>query len=441
MSLNICNKKKIGFIHIVKTGGSKIENLFFDKPGNSGSNHDGIEKFENYYNYYLFSFVRNPYLRIISIYNYLIKGGNQSVTDKSLLSNNTTIDTFLLKYNDTNLPHLKSQYDYLKNNNNINFIGKFENFTEDIKYLCTKFNVKYNNNICRKIEYDNYIIKPSFISKVNELYKIDFETYNYDMINLEHEVTLMELKDILNKKELEYKNDNFLVLLTQYKRNNIELQLQQIKLQTLQPKYIIVFQNDNLVNINIKELKEKYNFLYVKSEYNTKFFGRFAYCFTFDVKYCIIMDDDILPGRYCFENYLYQCYANNGLIGGNGRYCFDNKNKLSLLKDTGNRKLILVDFIGHLWCFKKEWLYYMFSIKPYTYDTGEDMHLCFTCKILGNINSYLAKQIFLEDNCDISLNKLCTDGKGSFLITPNKLRHEIQSYFINNYNYKYITHN
>ena len=40
------------------------------------------------------------------------------------------------------------------------------------------------------------------------------------------------------------------------------------------------------------------------------------------------------------------------------------------------------------------WLYYMFSAKPYTYETGEDMHLCFTCKLYGNISCYGSSNIW-----------------------------------------------
>ena len=58
-----------------------------------------------------------------------------------------------------------------------------------------------------------------------------------------------------------------LVLLTQYKRNNLEKQLIQIKNQTIKPDYIVVFQNEN--HVDISELKEKYNFIHMKSDYNT----------------------------------------------------------------------------------------------------------------------------------------------------------------------------
>ena len=84
----------------------------------------------------------------------------------------------------------------------------------------------------------------------------------------------------------------FSVLLTVYKRNNIEQQLESISKQSLKPNYIIVFQNEN--HISLEYLKDKYNFIHIKSDFNTKFFGRFSYCINLPVDYCIIMDDDII---------------------------------------------------------------------------------------------------------------------------------------------------
>tara|TARA_Y100000768_G_scaffold47219_1_gene30829 strand:+ start:257 stop:976 length:720 start_codon:yes stop_codon:yes gene_type:complete len=232
-----------------------------------------------------------------------------------------------------------------------------------------------------------------------------------------------------------------LVLLTQYKRNNLEKQLIQIKNQTIKPDYIVVFQNEN--HVDISELKEKYNFIHMKSDYNTKFFGRFAACFTFPVDICIVFDDDIIPGNNCINNYINQCIETNGIIGGNGRMHFDSIIPRNLHPpDIGTRKNnTLVDFVGHLWCFKKEWLYYMFSIPPYTYDTGEDMHLCFSSKLLGGINSYTAKQINKEDMCDIYYNKLASDEHSSFKKTSNNLRKGIQKHFVEKYDFKFIDYN
>lgn len=237
-------------------------------------------------------------------------------------------------------------------------------------------------------------------------------------------------------------NNKLLVVLTQYKRNHLEKQLQQINNQTIKPDYIVVFQNEN--HIDISDLKEKYKFIHIKSDYNTKYFGRFASCFTFPVDICMVLDDDIIPGHNCLKNYMEQCIELNSIIGGNGRFGMNNKNKHNLKHppDVGIRNTsTLVDFVGHLWCFKKEWLHYMFTIKPFTYDTGEDMHLCFSSKVLGNINSYTAKQCSPNDMCDISNNNLATDQYSSYKVTNHLLRSNVEKYFIENYKLDLITEN
>lgn len=234
----------------------------------------------------------------------------------------------------------------------------------------------------------------------------------------------------------------FNVVLTQYKRNNLERQLIQIQKQTLQPDYVVVFQNEN--HVDISTLKSKYKFIHIKSDYNTKFFGRFAACFTFPVDICIVMDDDIIPGINCFQNYINQCVQLNGIIGGNGRFGFNNKQRhnLKYYGDVGIRnESVLVDFVGHLWCFKKECLYSMFSIEPFTYDTGEDMHLCFSNKVKNGIKSYTAKQTSIDDSCDITHNKLAKDVHSSYKICSNELRSNVEKYFMDKYHLELITKN
>lgn len=232
-----------------------------------------------------------------------------------------------------------------------------------------------------------------------------------------------------------------LIVLTQYKRKHLENQLTSITQQTLKPDYLVVFQNEN--HEDISHLKDKFDFIHIKSDYNTKFFGRFAACFTFPVDICIVLDDDIIPGKNCIQNYVTQCIEKNGIIGGNGRYGYTNKHKSKLTKinDTGYRKGVLVDFCGHLWCFKKEWLHYMFTYQPYTYDTGEDIHFCYSAKILGNINTYLGEQLKRDDECDLKNNRLARDIHSSCRTTKVSLRINIEKYFIENYKLELITHN
>ena len=231
------------------------------------------------------------------------------------------------------------------------------------------------------------------------------------------------------------------VVINQYKRNHLEKELIQIYNQTIKPDYIVVFQNEN--HIDISNLKKKYNFIHIKSDYNTKYFGRFATCLSFPVDVCVILDDDIIPGKNCLKNYIDQCIELNSIVGGNGRISMNNKTQhLNRPPDVGIRQNYkLVDFVGHLWCFKKDWLYYMFSIKPYTYDTGEDMHLCFSSKILGDICSYVAKQVTEEDMCDIAFNRLATDQYSSYKVTNPELRSNVEKFFVEKYKIQFITEN
>ena len=235
-------------------------------------------------------------------------------------------------------------------------------------------------------------------------------------------------------------SNKLLVVLTQYKRNHLEKQLQQINNQTIKPDYLVVFQNEN--HVDISSLKEQYEFIHIKSDYNTKYFGRFASCFNFPVDICMVLDDDIIPGDNCLKNFMEQCNELNAIIGGNGRIGINNKNSVRKVADCNiinNYKLM--DFVGHMWCFKKDWLYYMFSVKPFTYDTGEDMHLCFSSKIKGGIKSYIAKQSKIEDSWDTTNNSLASDEYSSFKTTSNTLRSDIEKYFMKEYDLKLITNN
>ena len=230
------------------------------------------------------------------------------------------------------------------------------------------------------------------------------------------------------------------VVLTVYKRNHIKDQLCLIRDQTVQPKYIVVFQNGN--HVDIEPLKKHFNFIHVKSDFNTKFFGRFSYCLNIPADIFLIFDDDMFPAKKCIQTYVTQCIKLNAIIGGNGGYGHLNKyspnndlqspNNYTLKPfcDAGFRDNILVDFVGHLWCFKKEWLYYMFSVPPLTYDTGEDMHLCFSSKLLGNIPAYIGKHTIKDEFSDVTNGYYSDDQFASFRKTPKEQRISIEQYWL-----------
>jgi len=202
-------------------------------------------------------------------------------------------------------------------------------------------------------------------------------------------------------------------------------QLEAIRNQTRKPTHLVVFQNEE--HVDISDLKKEFDFIHVKNDHNTKFFGRFAACFTFDVDVCIVMDDDLIPGRMCLENYVTECVSNNAIMGGNGRFSYSSKKTCSRSDGSLLDKNELVDYVGHVWCFKKDWLYYMFGTKPSTYATGEDMHLCYSSKIKGGIESFICKKRSPEES-PYALGSFSGDKFASYPNTPPE-RYEIENYF------------
>jgi len=235
--------------------------------------------------------------------------------------------------------------------------------------------------------------------------------------------------------------DNYRILLTQYKRSNLEQQLKIIQSASIDFKKVIVYQNED--HVDISSLKLQYNFQHVKSDFNTKFFGRFYHLLNFNTKYCLVLDDDVIPEINFFHNIFKQCKKLNSIITGNGRIGYFNKNIDNLVKpnEYGNKKNIKVDFGGHAWCFKKDWLHRAFSIKPYTHETGEDMHLCYSLKVLEGVSTYTYSSHKKTSDVDSTKNALAIDEFSSFKTTDVEKRKDIEKFFIENYGLELIRNN
>lgn len=221
------------------------------------------------------------------------------------------------------------------------------------------------------------------------------------------------------------------VLLTVYRRKNLRAQLDALLSQSVAPRKIIVFQNGLSQKLPLSYLRKR-GVDYVINSQNTGYFGRFAYLLNASTKYVAVMDDDIIPGPYCLENYLTQAEELDSVVGGNGRIARTSPHVDSLTQppDAGIReKPVLVDFIGHFWLLEQKLLRDMFSIPPVTTSTGEDMHLCFSAKLRSGVSSFVAKQASLEESCDVRMNDLADDSFASFRTTPKSEREQVERYF------------
>jgi len=142
-----------------------------------------------YENYFKFSFVRNPWDRLVSCWKNKVKEADFnyfriSGEEQKKLQDFASFVDFVIERGEmsTNDPHLCAQSRMI-DLNHVDFIGRFENFEDDLRKVLSKLKIdnfevsKKNATISRKSYHDYYdnITR----DKVAEIYAKDIELFNY----------------------------------------------------------------------------------------------------------------------------------------------------------------------------------------------------------------------------------------------------------------------
>lgn len=201
--------------------------------------------------------------------------------------------------------------------------------------------------------------------------------------------------------------NNISVILNIYKRpENVLKQIDRVLNMGVLEKNIHVWYNDNL-NFEIKNK----NIKTYKSNWNTKFWGRFMISLLIRTEYVSIFDDDVLPNNNWFNNCINSINIKEGLYGGSGVVLLKdsyNPNKKIGWNGLHSKKIEKVDLVGHAWFFKQKWSKYLWYENPYSWDNGEDIMFSYLLQKYGNINTYVPP----HPEEDKSL--WCTDYKFAF---------------------------
>ena len=212
----ICHLNKFIFIHIPKTGGTTIEKYFkiyndnglkpdsnmmhgyvpikhqknefdpLDVGGRAGYNLQHLTSNELkillsnliYRKYIKFTFIRNPWDRIVSEYEWAYN----FLPFENYISRVLYVVENRIKL-DTNNAHFRPQIEYI--NSDLDFIGRFENFSEDVEKVSSLIGIdldikklpheKKSNRKYYKEYYDN---KTKQI--INNIYKEDIKQFGYE---------------------------------------------------------------------------------------------------------------------------------------------------------------------------------------------------------------------------------------------------------------------
>ena len=171
--------KNLIFVHIPRTGGTSIEKALGFQMGNqekhlSAKDIRGQIGEVAWENAFKFSFVRNPWDRIISLYHQPYFRNINHLSQKSL--------TYFLHHYQPPDWEKKYYFEYL-NTEGIDFIGRFENRIQDLKHIANMSGITLDSHIHerktdREVNYRAYYDEQTQ-EMVSEMYRLDIDTYDY----------------------------------------------------------------------------------------------------------------------------------------------------------------------------------------------------------------------------------------------------------------------
>jgi len=200
-SLKPFDEQKCIFVHITKCAGISISKSLF---GNLGGAHLRIPHYElifskhEFEDYFKFTFVRNPWDRLVSAFLFLKKGGANKV-DKSWADENLSqfadfhifVKEWVNRKNINTWKHFVPQYKFLcepgSQTPKIDFIGYFEHLEDD--YACIKKRLGASSNLQHlnktggnRRDYKEYYTQATK-EIVADVYEEDIRIFGYDFEN------------------------------------------------------------------------------------------------------------------------------------------------------------------------------------------------------------------------------------------------------------------
>ena len=176
------------FIHINKTAGRSVGKAL-KIPFEHKTAHKKIEELglPEWNQRFTFTFVRNPWDRVVSLYHYRVKTNQTNLKTDSISFENWInlcyVDRNTYYYNTHKM--FMPQFDWIadtEGNILVDFVGRFENLQQDFEHICDHLNkkstLKHLHRSQRKKYHEYYNSETKKI--IQDYYRKDIEFFGYD---------------------------------------------------------------------------------------------------------------------------------------------------------------------------------------------------------------------------------------------------------------------
>lgn len=186
------DEHKCIFIHIPKAAGTSVTNALFGPI----SRHVPYFEYERanprkFAKYFKFTFVRNPWDRLLSAYIFLKKGGLNEI-DRAWADANLarfeTFEQFVLEWvteeNVWSWVHFKPQHHFICNKQGrcmMDFVGHMETLAADFSVVAARLGIEAQLPVLNKTRNEGYAshFTPQMREIVGRIYAEDVEIFNY----------------------------------------------------------------------------------------------------------------------------------------------------------------------------------------------------------------------------------------------------------------------
>lgn len=222
---------------------------------------------------------------------------------------------------------------------------------------------------------------------------------------------LMALPSVWSSKERQPK---ITVILNHFKRRTLCAQLDALNTQTVPFHSVWVLAFGSPSEDSFRKIVESYNdsrISFVSSTYDFKYYGRFQIALQAEGSdYVYILDDDMIPGKNLLQILSHIAGTDkysNAVLGSIGRvlpfrqkdYTFPSYRKFGS-KEAGLylpdpaydiivERILQVDFLSSSWFLSAEMVKTIFIETPFTFATGEDLHLSYQLQKYRDAGSFV----------------------------------------------------